>query len=130
MVIWYGLGVRMCAPSMPPAPEPSTILSRVVPHEACLAMLVSVMPYLSNSFFSLATMSGEAVGQRDEAQRHLFRLGPLGLREGAARKGGAHRAHQGRRRGGAFEHAAPSERRGLVSHSRSPELKSPRCVCR
>src|SRR5215207_8738092 len=57
--IWYGLGVRMCAPSMPPDPEPSTMLSRVVPHEACLATLASVMPYLSNSFFSLAMISGE-----------------------------------------------------------------------
>jgi len=58
--IWYGFGVRMCAPSMPPAPPPSTRLSRVVPHDACLAMLASVMPYLSNSFFSLAMISGDA----------------------------------------------------------------------
>ena len=36
------------------------MLSRVVPHEACLATLASVMPYLSNSFFSLAMISGEA----------------------------------------------------------------------
>ena len=50
----------MCAPSMPPEPEPSTMLSRVVPHEACLATLASVMPYLSKSFFSLAMISGEA----------------------------------------------------------------------
>jgi hypothetical protein len=49
----------MCAPSMPPAPEPSTMLSRVVPHEACLATLASVMPYLSKIFFSLAMISGE-----------------------------------------------------------------------
>ena len=60
IVIWYGIGVRMCAPSMPPPPEPSTRLSRVVPHDACLATLTSVMPYLSNSPFSLAMISGEA----------------------------------------------------------------------
>src|SRR3981081_4638345 len=61
-VIWYGLGVRMCAPSMPPEPEPSTTLSRVVPHDACLAMLASVMPYLSKSFFSLPTPRGRQRG--------------------------------------------------------------------
>ena len=44
---------------MPPEPEPSTMLSRVVPHEACLATLASVMPYLSKIFFSLAMISGE-----------------------------------------------------------------------
>src|SRR5471030_744239 len=45
---------------MPPASEPSTRLSRVVPHEACLAMSASVTPYLSKIFFSLAMISGEA----------------------------------------------------------------------
>src|SRR3978361_982818 len=33
--IRYGIGVRMCAPSMPLPSPPSTRLSRVVPHEAC-----------------------------------------------------------------------------------------------
>jgi hypothetical protein len=36
------------------------MLSRVVPHEACLATLASVMPYLSKIFFSLAMISGDA----------------------------------------------------------------------
>ena len=36
------------------------MLSRVVPHEACLATLASVMPYLSKIFFSLAMISGAA----------------------------------------------------------------------
>src|SRR4029450_3780025 len=57
--IWYGLGVRICAPSMPPAAEPSTTLSRVGAPEGCLATLASVMPYLSKIFFSLATISGD-----------------------------------------------------------------------
>jgi hypothetical protein len=77
MVIWYGLGVRMCAPSMPPAPEPSTMLSRVVPHEACLATLASVMPYLSNSFFSLAMISGEASVSAMKPKVTLLVSGPL-----------------------------------------------------
>ena len=31
----HGMGVRMCAPSMPLPSEPSTRLSRVAPQEAC-----------------------------------------------------------------------------------------------
>src|SRR5690349_21050569 len=54
----YGIGVRMCAPSMPLPAEPSTRLSRVVPHEACLTTSTSGMPYLANRPFSLATISG------------------------------------------------------------------------
>src|SRR5471030_2803878 len=45
---------------MPPDAEPNTMLSRVVPHEAYLAMSASVMPYLSKIFFSLAMISGDA----------------------------------------------------------------------
>src|SRR3954469_21002389 len=54
----YGMGVRMCAPSMPLPAEPSTRLSRVVPQEACLVTSTSGMPYLAKSPFSLATISG------------------------------------------------------------------------
>ena len=50
----------MCAPSMPLPSEPSTRLSRVVPHDACLATSTSGMPYLANSPLSLATNSGPA----------------------------------------------------------------------
>ena len=56
----YGMGVRMCAPSMPLPAEPSTRLSRVVPHEACLTTSTSGMPYLAKKPFSLATISGAA----------------------------------------------------------------------
>ena len=45
---------------MPLPSEPSTRLSRVVPHEACLATSTSGMPYLANSPLSLATNSGPA----------------------------------------------------------------------
>src|SRR5437868_3919320 len=58
--IRYGIGVRICAPSMPLPSEPSTKLSRVVPHDACLATSTSGMPYLANSPLSLATNSGPA----------------------------------------------------------------------
>src|SRR6185295_16431040 len=58
--IKYGIGVRMCAPSMPLPSEPSTRLSRVVPHEACFATSTSGMPYLANIPLSLATNSGPA----------------------------------------------------------------------
>ena len=54
------MGVRIWAPSMPLPSEPSTRLSRVVPQEACLATVTSVMPYLSNRPFSLATNRGAA----------------------------------------------------------------------
>src|SRR5947209_19022170 len=33
--IRYGIGVRICAPSMPLPSEPSTRLSRVAPHVGC-----------------------------------------------------------------------------------------------
>ena len=48
----------MCAPSMPPPPEPSTRLSRVVPQEACFSTDTSVMPYLSKNPLTLAMISG------------------------------------------------------------------------
>ncbi len=54
------MGVRMCAPSMPLPAEPSTRLSRVVPHEACLTTSTSGMPYLAKNPFSFATISGAA----------------------------------------------------------------------
>src|SRR6266436_2296599 len=58
--IRYGIGVRMCAPSIPLPSEPSTRLSRVVPHEACFCTSTSGMPYLAKMPFSLATNSGAA----------------------------------------------------------------------
>jgi hypothetical protein len=62
---------------MPPAPPPSTRLSRVVPHDACLATLASVMPYLSNSFFSLAMISGEESVSAMKPSVTLLVSGPL-----------------------------------------------------
>src|SRR5260370_6401858 len=53
--IRYGIGVRICAPSMPLPSEPSTRLSRVVPHEACFCTSTSGMRYLARIPFSLAT---------------------------------------------------------------------------
>src|SRR4030081_1704715 len=49
--IRYGIGVRMCAPSMPLPSEPSTRLSRVVPHDACLASSTRGTPSLANTAF-------------------------------------------------------------------------------
>ena len=60
VVIRYGIGDRMCAPSMPFASEPSTRLSRVAPQEACFSTSASGMPCLAKKPFSLATISGEA----------------------------------------------------------------------
>src|SRR4051812_874487 len=45
---------------MPPLLAPSSILSRVVAQDACLASLTSVRPYLANKPFSLAMISGDA----------------------------------------------------------------------
>src|SRR5262245_41715845 len=59
-LIRYGIGVRMWAPSMPLPSEPSTRLSRVVPHEACFCTSTSGMPYLAKKPLSLATNSGPA----------------------------------------------------------------------
>ena len=59
--IRYGIGVRICAPSMPLPSEPSTRLSRVVPQEACFCTSTSGMPYLAKMPFSLATNSGRGI---------------------------------------------------------------------
>src|SRR3954469_13249766 len=88
----YGMGVRMCAPSMPLPAEPSTRLSRVVPQEACLSTSTSGMPYLAKRPFSFATNRGGRIGERDEAE-----LGSLHLRRGALREGAS---RQGQPRGG------------------------------
>src|SRR3954470_15415982 len=58
--IRYGIGVRMCAPSMPLPSPPSTRLSRVAPHDACFCTSTSGTPYLAKRPFSLATNSGAA----------------------------------------------------------------------
>src|SRR3954469_18308759 len=58
--IRYGIGVRICAPSMPLPSEPSTRLSRVVPHDACLATSTSGIPCLAKNPLSLATNNGPA----------------------------------------------------------------------
>ena len=60
VVIRYGIGVRMCAPSMPLAAEPSPRLSRKAPHEACLVTSTSGMPCLAKNPFSLAMTSAAA----------------------------------------------------------------------
>src|SRR5258708_6875903 len=62
---------------MPPEAEPSTMLSRVVPHDACLATLASVMPYLSKIFFSLATISGAASVSAMKPRVTLLVSGPV-----------------------------------------------------
>ena len=54
------LGRRMWAPSMPLALVPSTMLSRVAPHEACLRISMSGRPCLAKKPFSLAMISGDA----------------------------------------------------------------------
>src|SRR5438477_10897989 len=58
--IRYGIGVSICAPSMPLPAEPSTRLSRVVLHEACFCTLTLGMLYLANIALFLATNMGPA----------------------------------------------------------------------
>src|SRR4051794_40144793 len=74
--IRYGIGVRICAPSMPLPSEPSTRLSRVVPHEACFCTSTSGMPYLANSPLSLATNSGPASLSAMNPSLATFTSGP------------------------------------------------------
>ena len=50
----------MWPPSMPLALVPSAMLSRVAPHDACLAMSMSGTPCLAKKPFSLAMTSGAA----------------------------------------------------------------------
>src|SRR5580765_3922015 len=80
--IRYGIGVRICAPSIPLPSEPSTRLSRVVPHEACFCTSTSGMPYFAKIPFSLATNSGDA-SVRDEAELGGLDLGARALRKRA-----------------------------------------------
>jgi len=86
------------------APSPAPCCRAVVPHEACLATLASVMPYLSNSFFSLAMINGEASVESDEAQRDLVGLDALALGESTVGQRGA-----GRRRAARPWRVAPLE---------------------
>ena len=58
--IRYGIGVRICAPSIPLAAPPRTRLSRVAAHDACFSTATSGMPYLAKMPFSLAMISGAA----------------------------------------------------------------------
>ena len=60
LLMRYGMGVRMCAPSIPLPAEPRTRLSRVVPQDACFATSTSGMPCLAKRPFSLAMISGDA----------------------------------------------------------------------
>ena len=100
---------------MPLFSEPSTMLSRVAPHEACLATSTSGMPCLAKRPFSLAMTSGGSIDQRDVAEDRLGDLGSRrGLREGAGRECGLHGRHQrGRRRGGGrlLHEIAPADAR-------------------
>ena len=96
--IRYGIGVRMCAPSMPLPSPPSTRLSRVAPHDACFSTSTSGMPYLAKMPFSLATNSGAASVSAMKPSLAPFTSGPaacanarrgkLRLR-GAEQRGGA-----------------------------------------
>ncbi len=52
------MGVKICAPSIPPPPEPSSKLSRVTGQEACFSTLTSVIPYFLNNPFSRAIING------------------------------------------------------------------------
>src|ERR1700682_1407838 len=83
--IRYGIGVRMCAPSMPLPSEPSTRLSRVVPQEACFCTSTSGMPYLAKTPFSLATNSGEASVSAMKPSFAAFTSGPAPCAKAPAR---------------------------------------------
>lgn len=74
--IRYGIGDRMCAPSMPLPSEPSTRLSRVVPHDACFCTSTSGMPYLAKMPFSFATNSGDASVKAMKPSLAPFTSGP------------------------------------------------------
>ena len=75
--IRYGIGVRMCAPSMPLPSEPSTRLSRVVPQLACFSTSTSGMPCLAKKPFSLATKSGLASVSAMKPSFAPFTSGPV-----------------------------------------------------
>ena len=72
----YGMGVRICAPSMPLPSDPSTRLSRVAPHDACFCTSTSGMPYLAKMPFSLATNSGAASVSAMKPRLAFFTSGP------------------------------------------------------
>ena len=61
---------------MPLPSPPSTRLTRVAPHEACLATSTSGMPYLANRPFSLATNSGAASVSAMKPRVALVTSGP------------------------------------------------------
>ena len=113
------MGVRMCAPSMPPPPEPSTRLSRVAPHEACFATSTSGMPYLANSPFSLAMISGEASVRAMKPSVTLSVSTRLPCANAPDGKSGTRSTQQDSGGGGAFQNVAASK----LAMTQSPERK-------
>ena len=95
--IRYGIGVRICAPSMPLPSEPSTRLSRVVPQDACFCTSTSGMPYLAKMPFSLATNSGAASVSAMKPSLAPFTSGPRHGRRERRRKLRTDRGEQRRR---------------------------------
>src|SRR5216683_999045 len=89
----------MCAPSMPPPSDPSTRLSRVAAHEACLATSTSGRPYLVNR-----PRSGGEGARRQQ-----------GLGGGEGGRGGRERASAGQAPGGADDR--------IVGHGSSVTLE-------
>ena len=66
--IRYGIGVRMCAPSMPLPSDPRTRLSRVVPQDACFVHLDVRHAVLGEEALLLGNEQRRGVDQRDEAE--------------------------------------------------------------
>ena len=70
-------GRRICAPSMPLALVPSTMLSRVAPHEACFGDLHVGQAVLGEDALFLGDDQRRGVGERDVAElRALVTSGP------------------------------------------------------
>ena len=87
----------MCAPSMPFPSEPSTRLSRVAPHDACLNLDVGHAVLGEHALF-LCDKQRRGIGERDEAEQRFCHFGAGGLRDGSAE--GELRIDRAEQRGG------------------------------
>ena len=128
--IRYGIGVRICAPSMPLPSEPSTRLSRVVPHDACFCDCRRRACRIWQTGPSPWRRTAASIRQRDEAELGAGHFRARSLRK---RAGGEIQFGGGEQRGGSGGRlqdltAAEAVAGGLVDRLRHGLLASFACM--
>ena len=122
--IRYGIGVRMCAPSMPlPSRAEHEIVARRTPRRLLENFGVG-HAVLGEEALVLGDEQRAGIGERDEAELGALHLGAGALRERAAGKLRLHRAEQRGGAGGALEEFAAARSTSVRCPSSSLCLSS------